>query len=111
MSDRPIRILVDVPVEPAALAALRDSGRFEVDCMETPAETVRAIAPARLKDIESLFCTFPPSNLHDMPALRWIQIASAGYSQLFGLDLAARGVRATNARDASTSPSANGAWP
>lgn len=98
MSDRPIRILVDVPVEPAALAALRESGRFDVDCMETPAETARAIDPARLKDVDALFCTFPPSNPHDMPALRWIQIASAGYSQLFGLDLVARGIRATNAR-------------
>ncbi len=33
-----------------------------------------------------------------MRALRWIQIASTGYTQLFGLDLNGRGIRATNAR-------------
>jgi phosphoglycerate dehydrogenase-like enzyme len=66
--------------------------------MDVPEEKVRAIDPARLSAVDALFCTFPPSNLGDMTALRWVQISSAGYSQLFGLDLAARGVRATNAR-------------
>ena len=33
-----------------------------------------------------------------MRRLRWIQISSAGYSQLFGLNLVERGIRATNAR-------------
>jgi phosphoglycerate dehydrogenase-like enzyme len=33
-----------------------------------------------------------------MKSLRWIQIASTGYTQLYGLDLPARGIRATNCR-------------
>ncbi len=56
------------------------------------------IDAARLHDVDALFCTFPPTNFADMRALRWVQISSTGYSQLLGLDLAARGIRATNAR-------------
>src|SRR5206468_840958 len=92
------KVLIDVPVEPIALEALRDSGIFEIDCMDPPAESCRAIDAARLRDVDVLFCTFPPTNHADLAALRWVQIASAGYSQLFGLDLSGRGVRATNAR-------------
>jgi phosphoglycerate dehydrogenase-like enzyme len=33
-----------------------------------------------------------------MKKLKWIQIASTGYTQLHGLDLPSRGIRATNAR-------------
>jgi phosphoglycerate dehydrogenase-like enzyme len=33
-----------------------------------------------------------------MPRLRWVQIASTGYTQLIGHGLTARGIRATNAR-------------
>jgi len=94
-----MKILVDFHVLPAALAALRQTGPVEVDCLEQPAEPkARLLDPARIAGAEVLFCTFPPTNLDAMPALRWIQIASAGYTQLFGCDLPARGIRATNAR-------------
>jgi phosphoglycerate dehydrogenase-like enzyme len=93
-----LRLLVDVPVEPTALAALRESGRFVVECIDPPAEVARPLSPERLRDVDALFCTFPPTNVADAKALRWIQVASTGYSQLFGLDLPARGIRATNAR-------------
>ncbi len=98
MKDHVLKLLVDVPVEPKALAALRRSGRFDVDCMEPPEERVRDVDPSRLRGVDALFCTFPPSNLGDLDAVRWVQIASVGYAQLFGLDLAGRGIRATNAR-------------
>jgi phosphoglycerate dehydrogenase-like enzyme len=91
-------VLIDVPVEPTALTALHECGCFDVHCMELPAETARAIDPEQLYDVEVLFCTIPPVNFADLRTLRWVQIASAGYSQLFGLNLAARGIRATNAR-------------
>ncbi len=93
-----MKILVDVEVLPEALAALRRSKDLEVDCLETPALEARAIDPARVAGVDALFCTYPPSNLADMRALRWIQISSTGYTQLFGLDLPGRGIRATNAR-------------
>lgn len=93
-----MKLLIDVPVEPAVLAALQQSGRFTLDCLTPPAETKRPLDPARVRDAEVLFCTFPPENFADLRALKWIQLASTSYTQLFGLELAARGIRATNCR-------------
>lgn len=93
-----MKVLVDVTVEPAALAALQQSGRFEIECIQPPGESVRPLANAGLAQVEALFCTFPPSNFAEMKAVRWVQIASTGYTQLFGLNLPERGIRATNAR-------------
>lgn len=92
-----MKILIDVPVEEGVLARLKANHACTVDCLIPPAEKARAVDPARLKDMEVLFCTIPPTNLADLNGLKWIQIASAGYSQLYGLDLPAKGVRATNA--------------
>lgn len=93
-----MKIVVDVTVESAALAALRESGRHQWEIIEPPAEKVRALDSAMIADADVLFCTFPPSNHAEMRRLKWIQIASSGYTQLFGHDLPARGVRATNCR-------------
>ena len=81
-----MKILVDVAVEPAALAALEKSGRFEIDCITPPAEIVRELDPVRVRDADVLFCTFPPKNFSEMKAVRWVQLASTGYTQLFGLE-------------------------
>jgi len=93
-----MKLLIDVPVEPAALEALRATGRYEVDCIEPPAEVVRPLDPARIAHADVLFCTFPPANFTEMKSVRWVQLASTGYTQLYGLDLPAREIRATNCR-------------
>ncbi len=92
-----MKILIDVPVDEGALARLRAAVPAEIDCLTPPAEKAREVEPARLKGVDVLFCSIPPKNLGDMDALKWVQIASAGYTQLFGLDLPAKGIRATNA--------------
>ncbi len=51
-----------------------------------------------LRGVNYLFCTYPPANFSDLNELEFIQIASAGYSQLFTLDLPAKGIRAANGR-------------
>lgn len=93
-----MKLLIDVPVEPAALAVMQASGCCEIDCLVPPAETARPVEPARLRNADVLFCSLPPTNFSDMAAVRWVQLASAGYSQLFGLGLPARGIRASNCR-------------
>ena len=93
-----MRILVDVPAYEAGLQALRAEKHIVLDCIESPAEVSRALDPVRIRDVNVLFCSRPPANLPEMRALQWIQIASSGYSQLFGLDLPGRGIRATNCR-------------
>ena len=91
-----MKLLIDVPVEPAAMAALQASGRHELVVLTPPAETARPLDPALVAGADVLFCSIPPTNLADLRALKWIQLASTGYSQLYGLDLPARGIRATN---------------
>ena len=93
-----MKLLIDVPVEPEALAALHATGRHTIAVLDPPAESARAVEPKRLRDVDALFCTYPPTNFADMQKVRWVQISSTGYTQLVGLDLAKRGIRATNAR-------------
>ena len=71
-----MKILVDVAIEPSALTALQDSGRFEIDCITPPAEVVRPLDPARIAQADALFCTFPPANFAEMKAVRWVQLAA-----------------------------------
>jgi len=79
------------------LRRCRNPGVFEIDCITPPEEIARPLDAARVCDAEVLFCTIPPTNLVDLKALKWVQIASTGYSQLFGHNLPARGIKATNA--------------
>ena len=91
-----MKLLIDVPADEAVITRLRAEGHA-VDCLVPPAEKSREVEPARLAEAEALFCSFPPRNFADLQRLRWVQVASAGYAQLFGLDLPGRGIRATNA--------------
>ncbi len=52
----------------------------------------------RLGDAEILVCTLPPTNQQALDRLRFVQLTSVGYAQLYGLDFVRRGVRAANAR-------------
>lgn len=92
-----IKILVDVPVEPALLAQLETDPSLDIEVIPF-SDAERELPVEQIQDVEVLFCTLPPANCGKMPKLRWIQIASSGYSQLFPHDLPARRIRATNAR-------------
>lgn len=92
-----MKILIDVPVHEQALAALQADGRHQFDLISPPNTSPQEIDPARLRDVDALFCSTPPKNFRDMTSVKWVQIASAGYTQLFEHDLNARGIRATNA--------------
>jgi len=93
-----MKILVDVPVEAATLARLRAATPHEFVVIDPPGEAKRLLPEATIAGADVLFCTIPPENHAAMQRWRWVQIASAGYTQLFGLDLPARGVVATNCR-------------
>jgi phosphoglycerate dehydrogenase-like enzyme len=51
----------------------------------------------RCADTHMLVDCFPPANLDDMRALRFLQISSVGFNQVIGRGLAERGVRVSNA--------------
>lgn len=93
-----MKVVVDLPVEPAALAALRATTAHEFVVVDPPGEAARALPEALLAEAEALLCTIPPTNHAALRRWRWVHVASSGYSQLFGLDLPARGVVATNCR-------------
>ena len=92
------KLLIDVPVVPAALAAIQKTGLYDIDIVDPPEEKTRPLDAARIAEVEVLFCTFPPTNFADLRAVKWVQIASTGYVQLYAHDLPSRGIRATNAR-------------
>jgi len=93
-----MKIVIDVAAHEPALAALKRRTDCHIECIAPPEEKARELDAAIIRDADALFCTFPPTNHAAMRNLKWIQIASTGYTQLHGLDLPARGVRATNAR-------------
>ena len=91
------KILVDMPVHAAKLQQLQALPDTEVALVE-PAELARELPSGILEDADVLFCCVPPTNIEAAKNLQWIQISSVGYSQLYGLNLPARGIGACNAR-------------
>ena len=93
-----LKVLIDLRVDEEGLRRLRALPEVQVDLVEPPEEATRRPLPAeRLADVNVLGCTLPPSNVDDLRSLRLVQIASAGYTQLVGIGLPDRGVRACNA--------------
>jgi phosphoglycerate dehydrogenase-like enzyme len=92
------RILLDVAVHGPGLDAIAAMPDVSVDGVDKPEQRAREFPEERLRDVEILFSTHAPANLAAMRELRWIQVASVGYSQLLGLGLPARGIAVTNAR-------------
>jgi phosphoglycerate dehydrogenase-like enzyme len=98
----PIHVLIDMPAQQSLLAKLRSIQSVEVHLLPevevTPVPRPAEVPADVVSEIEAIFCTYPPVNLEQMRKLRFVQISSAGYSQLIGLGLPDRGVRASNAR-------------
>jgi phosphoglycerate dehydrogenase-like enzyme len=94
----PLRVLIDLPVHRDALRRLQSIAGISAAVVEQPEERTRVLPVNLIRDVDVLLCTFPPENFQDMKAVRLIQIASAGYAQLFGLGLVEKGIRACNGR-------------
>lgn len=92
-----MKILIDMRVHELALAGLRAIKDADVRLVESPEERARPLPPELIGECDVLFCTFPPENLREMTALKFIQISSAGYTQLIGKGLNERNIRASNA--------------
>ena len=93
------KIFVNLRTDEQTLAQLRSAGDFEIDVVDRHIEKPGIELPAdRIADADILLCDFPPANFDDMRALKFIQLASVGYTQLAGLGLADRGIRVSNAR-------------
>src|SRR5687767_8264979 len=102
-----MKIVIDGAAHEPILAALQKRA-CQIELIDPPEDRARELDANRISDADILSCTLPPTNHAVMQNLKWIQIASVGYTQLFGLDLPARGIRATNARGCFDVPIA--AW-
>jgi phosphoglycerate dehydrogenase-like enzyme len=91
------QILVDFPIDQEQMAVLNTRQDIKLRVV-APSEHARELPAQLIEDVEVLFCSCLPSNFNDMRRVRWIQIASSGYSQLFPHRLPERKIRATNAR-------------
>lgn len=92
-----MHILVDMPIHPTSLTTLQSWPGIRVDFLpEEPGQS--ELPESMLKSVDALFRTQPLERFGETERLRWIQIGSAGYAQLFGLNLPGRGIRASNAR-------------
>lgn len=93
-----LRVLIDLPVHRETLHRLESLPQISVDRVETPEERTRPLPADLVRHANVLLCTYPPANFNEMKFLKLIQIASAGYSQLFGLPIVEQGIRVCNGR-------------
>lgn len=92
-------ILVHGTIDQKKLAYLQSLNSVEVTVMEAEAEEIDWSLSADIAPhIDILLSTHPPKNLSEMTNLKLWQIGSVGYTQLVGLGLPQRNVRACNAR-------------
>lgn len=96
--------LIALPIDRQRLAAIRAAlPDIEIDCIDPfPRGTI--LPATAIRDRTILLADFPPANLGEMRRLRWIQLGSAGYTQLAGLPLKAMGVRVSNASGVNDVP-------
>jgi len=92
-----LNVLIDLPMLPEYVDRIRAIETVRVRAV-TPEFYRGSLPKSLLNDVHVLACIVPPSNFDDMSSLRLIQIGSSGYTQLFGLSIAERGIRACNAR-------------
>ncbi len=98
------KIVLDLWVDPAGLEKLQANPNFQVHRTDFVEETERPLSKELIGDANILLCAFPPTNFSEMKSIEFIQVCSAGYSQLYGLDLVNKGVRACNGRGVFDTP-------
>ena len=58
----------------------------------------QTMPPDLMRGVDVLLTEQIPANFDDCPQLRWIQLSSAGYAQVFNLPIIERGIRVTNGK-------------
>lgn len=92
-----MKIVTDVEVYEPSLKRLAGMPGVVVEVVRPPNEDTHALPAELIGDADILFCMYPPTNIAQMRKLRFVQINSSGYSQLFDTGIVDRGVRAANA--------------
>jgi phosphoglycerate dehydrogenase-like enzyme len=92
-----LRILIDVPLDDAALRKLE---ALPGVALQTPPKHEREwdLPGDFLHAVDVLLCRLPPRNLRGMTALKFVQLSSVGYEHLRHFTLADAPFRVCNAR-------------
>lgn len=94
---RDLSILISLQVDDQAIARIREvcpqadirvGPWLNSDGQKMPLEL--------MKGTEVLLCEMPPLNFNDFDQLKWIQLTSAGYSQVLDLPILEKGIRVSN---------------
>ncbi len=88
-------LLIDIPLKDSFVERLHSNPFVELSILE-PSEEARSLPAHLAEQTEVLFCTSIPTNISEMTSLRLIQIASSDYSELCGIGLPERKIRACN---------------
>lgn len=91
------RILVDIPLHEEGLRRLLSTGQVHVEFFSSSKNGWSTLPDHHYEETEILFCSVPPKNVREMASLEFIQLSSAGYSQIFHLGLVERGIRVSHA--------------
>jgi phosphoglycerate dehydrogenase-like enzyme len=90
-------ILVSLAPDEAAFSRIREScPNCEIRVGPWLEDEGMEISPELMKGVDFLLCEFPPANFDDFDQLKWIQVTSAGYTQILDLPLLEQGIRVTN---------------
>ncbi|MDQ7948689.1 MAG: D-2-hydroxyacid dehydrogenase [Pedobacter sp.] len=92
-----MKVIIDLPVYEPILQAIKALPDITIKIVDQPEEKVRPLPVDWIADADALLCTFPPENHSEMKNLRYLQIASAGFTQLVDKGFAARGITCCNA--------------
>ena len=93
-------ILIDAPIPANTIEQLRALPGVTVAAVPARPEHSPAVdfPVETLRDVEILVGNNPPRNHAELRSLKFVQLSSVGYAQLYKLELPQRGVRAANAR-------------
>jgi phosphoglycerate dehydrogenase-like enzyme len=103
MAARRHHLLIAQPVDPSGLRRVRELLPGAAIICRDPLPPGTRLPDEEIADCTIAFADHCPANVGAMRALRWIQLGSAGYQQLSGLNLGA-GVRVSNASGVNDVP-------
>ncbi len=90
-------ILITIEPHDETLAAIRSEyPRAELRMGPVVTSTDEVLSKDLMVGADILFCEVPPANFDDFDCLKWIQLTSHGYAQVFGLPMLERGIRVSN---------------
>jgi len=98
------KVVIDLWSNPQVLKKLKSNPELQIECTDFTQESKRPLPVDMIKDANILLCAFPPDNFAEMKKIELIQVCSAGYTQLYGLDLVNKKVRACNGRGVFDTP-------